>query len=139
MIGFVSAISGALAVIILMTVSALVGYIDSIAPRVGLAKISDLQYAYVMKNIFIRNDSMVEFSLIVSDIEEKEKISLNSVKIVCNYGFNLSEREVDEILTYNYVRLNLWYKDTVDVEKVNSIYYGQAINYCEINMMFDKK
>jgi hypothetical protein len=137
--GFVGAISASLAVIILIAVSSLVAYIDAIAPRVGLSKIADLQYSYVMKNIFVRNESMVELSLIVNGIEEKQKIALNSVKLNCNYGFNLSEREVDEIVTYNYIKLNLWYKETVNVEKVNSSYFPDAINFCQIDLVFNKK
>jgi hypothetical protein len=137
--GFVGAISASLAVIILIAVSSLVAYVDAIAPRVGLSKISDLHYRYVMKNVFVRNDSMVELSLLISDIEEKEKISLQVVKPMCNYGFNMSQREIEEIVTYNYIKLNLWYKETVDVEKVDSFYLDNSINYCQMDFTFKKK
>ena len=139
MMGFVGAISASLAIIILIAVSSLVAYVDAIAPRVGLSKVADLQYRYIMKNAFVRNESMVDLSLVIDNLEKDNNISLISVKPICNYGFNLSEREVDEIVTYNYIKLTMWYKSSVSVEVALSNYFGDAINYCQIDLMFDKK
>ena len=67
MIGFVSAISASLAIIILVVISSLIGYVQSIMPAKGLIKIDELTYRYVMEGKFIE-DKLIEEDTQVYDL-----------------------------------------------------------------------
>jgi len=138
MIGFVSAISASLAVIILITVTSLLAYIDSIFPRIGLRKINDLHYQYVMGELFVENSSLSELSLKINLLENEEGVILKSHKPICNYGFNRPEREMLEIVTFNYLKILKFYEDDISVQGVDVELYEAGFNYCYIDLLFTK-
>ena len=89
MIGFVSAISASLAIIILVVISSLIGYVQSIMPAKGLIKIDELKYRYVMEGKFIE-DKLIEE--VVVQIENAGLASrVVSYQTGCNYGTNISK------------------------------------------------
>ena len=138
MIGFVCAISASLAVVILITVSSLLGYVDSILPKAGLKKITDTHYQYSMGNVFINPDKLNVLTASISAIEEKNNISLQSQRPVCNYGFNRPEREMLEVVTFNFLRVNHYYGKQIDVLSAKLENYESGINYCYLDIHFEK-
>ena len=104
MIGFVSAITASLAVIILVVISSLIGFVQSIMPSTGMVKISQVTYRYNQQTPYINEDILHD--LVVT--AEKMQISsrIKAFQIGCNYGFNASQYEMKHIATYNYIVIN---------------------------------
>jgi hypothetical protein len=138
MMGFVSAISASLAVIVLITVSALLGFISSIMPQHGIKRVDDYQYILVLKYEFISEKGLQELSDHVANIELENQMKLKSVKPLCNYGFDRPEREMQEIVTFNFLILEKYYL-TGDVVVKNSLAssYNQGVNYCSVYIEFE--
>ena len=138
MIGFVSAISASLAVIILITVSSLLGYVNSILPKKGVKKIDDTHYQYVMGNIFVREEALNQLTLLVSEIESENNIVLQSNRPVCNFGFNRPEREMIEVATFNFLKIKQYYGDEVSILGVKTEEYEAGFNFCYLDVYFSK-
>ncbi len=136
MIGVVSAISASLAVIILVTVSSLLGYVGSILPKTGIKKVSDNHYKYIMNNVFVGASVLDTLTLTIDGIESKNNIALQSHRPVCNFGFNRSEREMIEIVTFNFLKINKYYEDDVEVLNAKTESYEGGINYCYLDLKF---
>ena len=132
MIGFVSALSASLAIIILVTISALVGYIESIFPTHGLIKINESKYRYVMKGYYIDEKLLREVILTIDDVGLTEKVG--SYQTGCNYGFNTSEREMTVIPTFNYVTLNQYFASSMPIDNIMVIEEKGQINTCFIDI-----
>jgi hypothetical protein len=138
MIGFVCAISASLAIIILITISSLLGYINSVIPKEGLLKISEFHYNYTMDNVFIQASVLAEMTLAIDSLELSNDFDLKYYRAGCNYGFNRVENEMTEIATFNFVRIHQFYGDQVNVEPVEVRYYDEGINTCYIDVYFEK-
>jgi hypothetical protein len=138
MIGFVSAISASLAVIILITVSSLLGYVNSILPKKGIKKIDETHYQYIMGNVFVGQEPLNQLTLLISEIEEKNDVVLMSNRPVCNFGFNRSEREMIEIATFNFLKIKKYYGDQVNVLRIHTEEYEAGFNYCYLDVYFSK-
>jgi len=136
MIGFVSAISASLAVIILVTVSSLLGYVGSILPKTGIKKIDETHYQYIMDNVFVGISSLDTLTLTIDALETKNNIALESHRPVCNFGFNRSEREMVEIVTFNFLKINQYYEEDVQVLSAKTEVYDLGINYCYLDLKF---
>jgi|GEM_PF-5948458 len=136
MIGFVSAISASLAVIILITVSSLLAYVSSILPKTGIKQIDDTHYQYVMGNIFVSHKTLSELSLLVTDIEVANSITLVSHRPVCNFSFNRPEREMLEVATFNFLSLKQFYSGEIDVLDIAIESYDSGFNFCYLDMYF---
>lgn len=136
MIGFVSAISASLAVIILITVSSLLGYVDSILPKTGIRKVTDTHYQYVMGNIFLSQGGLNNLTLLISDLETEKKIILTSHRPVCNFGFNRPEREMLEVVTFNFLKVKQFYSGEVDVLGAKTESYNSGFNFCYLDIYF---
>lgn len=132
MIGFVSAISASLAIIILVVISSLIGYVQSIMPAKGLIKIDELTYRYVMEGKFIE-DKLIEE--VVVQIENAGLASrVVSYQTGCNYGFNTVEREMLEVSTYNYLVLNQYFQESMKIGNTNNYEALEVINTCYIDI-----
>ncbi|TYL48406.1 hypothetical protein [Marinomonas sp. IMCC 4694] len=134
MIGFVSAISASLAIIILVVISALIGYVQSIMPAKGLIKINDLKYRYVMEGKFIENKLL---EVIVIEIENAAlSHRVVSYQTGCSYGFNTKKREMQEISTYNYLVLNQYFLNSMKIETTNNYETTEVLNTCYVDINF---
>jgi hypothetical protein len=131
-IGFVSAISAALAIIILVVISSLVGYVQSIMPAKGLIQLTDTKYRYVMEGKYVDNRLIEEVILQFDNVGISNRIL--SYQTGCNYGFNTQEREMLEVATYNYLTLGQYFDTSVPVDKVNNYSEPESLNVCFIDV-----
>ena len=132
MIGFVSAISAALAVIVLVVIATLLSFIDSLLPPVGLVKISEVKYRYIMEGYYV-NDRFLE-----GVVREMEHLDL-SARIVsyqpgCFYGFNAGERSMTEIPTFNHIMMGQYFDSSVAIEPIITYAQTDIINRCFIDI-----
>ncbi|MFD2176921.1 hypothetical protein [Veronia pacifica] len=137
MIGFVSALSASLAIIILVTISALIGYIESIFPTHGLIKVDETKYRYVMKGYYVDEALLREVIIAVDNLGLTEKVG--SYQTGCNYGFNTSEREMTVIPTFNYVTLNQYFAGAMPIDSITVYEELGVINTCFIDINLGKR
>jgi hypothetical protein len=137
MIGFVCAISSSLAVIILITISSLLGYLNSILPSTGFKKINETHYQYITGNVFLGGDAMVKLTIGIDDLEKNNNMILLSHRTVCNYGFNRSEREMAEIVTFNFLKIKQYYREDPRVLNAKTENHDSGINYCYVDINFN--
>jgi hypothetical protein len=138
MIGFVSAISASLAVIILITVSSLLGYVNSILPKKGIKKIDETHYQYIMGNVFVGQKPLNQLTVLISEMEVTNEITLISSRPICNFGFNRPEREMIEIATFNFLKIKQYYGAEVNVLDIKTESYESGFNFCYFDMRFSK-
>ncbi len=132
MIGFISAISASLAIIILVVISSLVNYVQSIMPTHGLIKIDEFKYRYVMDGQYV-DDSLLKS--IVVDVESAGLANrVTSYQTGCSYGFNAQKRVVEEISTYNFLVLNQYFLDAITIDKTNNFQADDVVNTCHVDI-----
>lgn len=132
MIGFISAISACLAIITLVVISSLIGYIQSITPSKGLIKIDDSKYRYIMEGKFVSDDLIKTVLLEIESIDLSSRVI--SYQTGCSYGFNTNKREVEEVSTYNYLILSQYFSGSISIDTTNNFEADEVINTCYIDI-----
>lgn len=132
MIGFISAISSALAVIILVVISSLLAFVQAMMPSTGIVRLSDVKYRYVMESNYI--DADLIRSVIIKSKELGIAGKVISYQNGCSYGFNANERQMLEISTFNYITLTQYFDGTVPVNPMYTFEENEVINSCFIDI-----
>lgn len=132
MIGFVAAITASLAVIILVVIASLIGFVQSIMPTKGIIKIDELTYRYNMVTPYVSREMLNELVLTVSDMSFSDRIK--SYQNGCNYGFNASEYEMKHIATYNYIATNQYFSGSYPVDHITLYIETDKFNNCYIDI-----
>lgn len=132
MIGFVSAISASLAIIILVVISSLIGYVQSIMPAKGLIKVDDLKYRYVMEGKFINDELLQNVIIEIDNAGFASRVT--SYQTGCTYGFNTKQREMLEVSTYNYLVLNQYFSNSIAISNINNFKADEVFNTCFIDI-----
>jgi hypothetical protein len=140
MMGFVCAISAALCIIILITISSLLGYVQSIIPTQGLIKIDELHYYFSTEDTLFQLDGLREITLAINSLETEKKIKLSSMRPGCNFGFNRKQKDMAQTATFNYIRINKFYQNdiqnTFSIQPIKVDNYEQGINTCYVDLYF---
>lgn len=132
MIGFVAAITASLAVIILVVISSLIGFVQSIIPTTGIVKIDENTYRYNMKSPYITHSLLQDLVVIISDMSFSNRIK--SYQTGCNYGFNVDQDEMKRIATYNYLAVNQFFAGTFPIDYIVVSEQDDKMNNCYIDM-----
>lgn len=132
MIGFVAAITASLAVIILVVIASLIGFVQSIMPTTGVVKIDEFTYRYNLKTPYVNQEILQELVLTVSDMSFSDRIQ--SYQNGCNFGFNANEKEMKHIATYNYIMTHQFFAGSYPVDHINIISQNKKMNSCFIDI-----
>lgn len=132
MIGFVAAITASLAVIILVVIASLIGFVQSIMPTSGLIKIDELTYRYNLQTPYVSQEILKDLVLTVNDMSFGHRIK--SYQTGCNYGFNTNEYEMKRIATFNYIATNQFFSGGYAVDKINIETQTEKMNNCFIDI-----
>ncbi|GLO63423.1 hypothetical protein MACH09_39310 [Vibrio sp. MACH09] len=132
MIGFVAAISASLAVIILVVIASLIGFVQSIIPTTGLVKIDELTYRYNMQTPYVTRELLTDLVLTVGDMSISDRIK--SYQTGCNYGFNTNEYEMTRIATFNYIATNQFFAGSYPVDNIKVVSQQDKMNSCYIDI-----
>lgn len=132
MIGFVAAISASLAVIILVVIASLIGFVQSIMPTTGLIKIDEYTYRYNQQTPYVTRELLTDLVLTVGDMSFSNRIK--SYQIGCDYGFNANEYEMTRIATFNYIATNQFFSESYPVENAKVELEGEKMNSCHIDI-----
>ena len=90
MVGFIGALSSSLAILILVFITLLLGYIDSMLPEKSIFQLSEATYRYPLKSYFITNAFKPEMEDLIKNHQKNTKQTVKSVKIGCTAGFDMS-------------------------------------------------
>lgn len=137
MIGFIAAISASLAIIVLVVVASLIGYVQSILPSKGLIKINEEKYRYIMEGTFVNANLLSEIILQIETVGVSGRVK--SYQNGCNYGFNVNKRDVDEISTYNYLVMNQFFGDALKVDSIVDEVENEKFNVCFVDINLNKR
>ncbi|WP_413283051.1 hypothetical protein [Vibrio sp. MA40-2] len=132
MIGFVAAITASLAVIILVVISSLIGFVQSIMPTTGIIKIDELTYRYNQKSPYVSKEILQDLVLTANDMSFGDRIK--SYQNGCSYDFNANEYEMRHIATYNYIATHQFFDGAFPVEHIKIIAESEKINSCFIDI-----
>ncbi|MDV7105620.1 hypothetical protein R3X26_14530 [Vibrio sp. TH_r3] len=132
MIGFVAAITASLAVIILVVISSLIGFVQSIMPTTGIIKIDELTYRYNQKSPYVSKEILQDLVLTANDMSFGDRIK--SYQNGCSYDFNANEYEMRHIATYNYIATSQFFGDSFHVDHIKVIAEPEKINSCFIDI-----
>jgi hypothetical protein len=132
MIGFIAAISGVLAIIVLVTIANFLTFVASIMPANGLIKIDEFKYRYVMEERFVTSrllDSLVEN---VYDFGLTDNIK--NFQNGCNYGFNYDKNGAENISTYNYIVMQDYFRTSYKIDSILIEVDMDRFNVCYIDI-----
>lgn len=132
MIGFVAAITASLAVIILVVISSLIGFVQSIMPSTGLVKIDDLTYRYNLKASYVNHEILKDLVLTVDSMSFHSHVK--SYQAGCTYGFNTNEYEMKRIATFNYIAVNQFFSGLYPIENIKLETQPDKMNNCFIDI-----
>ncbi|WP_375749702.1 hypothetical protein [Vibrio sp. HN007] len=132
MIGFVAAISASLAVIILVVIASLIGFVQSIMPTSGIIKIDEDTYRYNFKTPYVTRELLTELVLTIGDMSFSDRIK--SYQIGCNYGFNTTEYEMTRIATFNYIATNQFFDNSYPVDNIVVEEEPERMNSCHMDI-----
>ena len=111
---------------------------DSILPKGGLIEITENHYRYSMTNVFISAEKLDALTLAFGSIEARKKMTLQSQRPVCNYGFNRPEREMLEVVTFNFLKVSHYYGEGVNILSAKVEEDQSGINFCYLDIFFTK-
>tara|TARA_B110001469_G_C9275814_1_gene153279 strand:+ start:71 stop:499 length:429 start_codon:yes stop_codon:yes gene_type:complete len=137
MIGFVSALTASLSVIILVVLAALIGFVESILPETGLIKVNDYKYRYIQENPFIQEDLINKVLLEIESMKLLDDVKSYQVK--CQFGYNQNYRQASEIATFNYLAITNYLGDNVLVGNIDIIESKEGLNTCFIDVNIKRK
>lgn len=137
MIGFISVFSSALAVTILLVVTALIMFIQSILPTYGLIKIDSNQYRYIIDGEFANHVNLGHMLMNLEEIGIINKVK--SMTPGCEYGFNIEDRKSKEIATFNYFAVNEFIEDKFKIKEIGNESNIQKLNSCYIDIEVERK
>lgn len=136
MIGFVSALSASLAIIILVALAALIAYVNSILPAVGLIQVSETKYRYIQADTYTTPALLNDIVIKVDQLGLSPRVT--SYQAGCNYGFNLEHRTADEVATYNYLTMGKFFGQTVKMGSIEMYQEKEKINACFVDINVTK-
>lgn len=132
MIGFVSALSASLAIMVLVVLSALIGYVQSILPSSGMIKINEYKYRYFQTTIYLDAPLINEVVMQIEQLGMTNQVE--SYQSGCDFGFNHNDRQAFEVSTFNYLTLNNYFGEKVKIGNINVLENKETFNACYVDI-----
>ncbi len=138
MVGFIGALSSSLCILILVFITLLLSYINSILPSPSLFKINESTERLPIKTYFISNETKDEITRIIDELSTDEKTKPNTITLGCSYGFDLDKNIANNISIYNAIKLNS-FDIKLDIKThQDPIYKDDVLNYCFLDFTRDE-
>ncbi len=133
MVGFIGALSSALCILILVFITLIVGYIDSLLPEASFFRVNEATYRYPISSYYVTDDVLKELDAILININEDEKFKINSINVGCSFGFDIGESSANNIMVYNTIKINTG-KIPIDATmNKDPIVDKNKLNYCYVD------
>ena len=133
MVGFIGALSSSLCILILVFITLLLSYIDSLLPKTSMFKLNEATDRLPITSYFINDAFKPEMKKALDKLGfEKSKIP-KSVLIGCTTGFDINEETATNIMAYNAIKI-LSFNLNIDVKIYKKpIFNDQQLNYCFVD------
>ena len=130
MVGFIGALSSSLCILILVFITLLVGYIDSLLPEASLFKINESTYRYPIASYFIVNEMKEEVSNVLVRLQEDYHFLPERTEVGCTAGFDIQTEMAENIMAYNTIKLSSFDLPLDSIMEAAPVQVGDKLNYC---------
>lgn len=132
MLGFVSALSSAVAVMILIMTTLLINLGLIMIKKEEEAKTVRIDKLDIIEEMVEKDDiNKRGLSLSLHELKKIKNSNNKSFVVYCDYGKNLSEDVARKISTLNYIRIKMVVKDA-DVELKPPVFKDSSTNTCYV-------
>ena len=133
MVGFIGALSSSLCILILVFITLLLSYIDSLLPETSLFKLNETTERLPIASYFIHDNFKPEIGKALTKIELENNEKSKAAMIGCTAGFDISEETAINIMAYNAIKI-LNFNLNIDVKIYEKpIFNDQQLNYCFVD------
>lgn len=135
MVGFIGALSSSLCILILVFITLLLSYINSMLPSSSLFKINASTERLPIKTYFLSVEIKDEVKDIISKLSENETTRPNTIMVGCTYGFDIGESTANNISIFNAIKINSFNLDLNIKVLKDPIYKKDVLNYCFVDFI----
>lgn len=130
MVGFIGALSSSLCILILVFITLLLSYIDSMLPSSSMFKINESTNRFPIKTYFITDQLKDEITDAINIISIDSDKKPNLITVGCTFGFDINNDIANNIMVYNAIKLSSFNINT-DIQALQKpIYKDDVLNYC---------
>lgn len=133
MVGFIGALSSSLCILILVFITLVVGYIDSLIPSSVMQKIDENTYRYPVKTYYVSTDIIDEVDQKIIELKEKEKFETGYLQVGCEGGFDIDLKSADNIMVFNTIKMNSHQYNIPVIMYDGPTVSEHSLNYCYID------
>ena len=132
MIGFIAAVSGVLAIIVLVAIANFLTFVMSILPDNGLVQIDEYKYRFYLEDRFV---TPVVLDSIVQNIFDYGFLdNIRTFQTGCNHGFNYDLTTVEQVSTYNYIVVEDYMDGRFDIDPILIEVDENRFNTCYVDI-----
>lgn len=135
MVGFIGALSSSLCVIILVFITLLMGYIESMLPDTSLFRVDEVTYRYPIKGYFVTDLVRLDILDVINELKTKNDFNLDKIEVGCSYGFDLNYELTENISIYNGIKINSFSFPVDTLVMKNYPLKEFELNYCFLDLI----
>ncbi|MGL4826553.1 MAG: hypothetical protein ACRC24_03565 [Vibrionaceae bacterium] len=134
MVGFIGALSSSLCVLILVFITLLLSYIESLLPERSIFKLEESTFRYPINSYYVSDETGNEIKETIDDLLKNNSFKIKTMYIGCTYGFDMTEDIANNIMAYNSIKIN-GFKFAADFKIISKITKSETeLNYCYIDL-----
>ncbi|MFM2589891.1 hypothetical protein [Vibrio sp. TBV020] len=134
MVGFIGALSSSLCILILVFITLIVGYIDSLLPEASVFRIDEATYRYPISSYYVTDEVINELDIIIDDLSINKGFSTKSLEVGCSSGFDIDIQSANNLMVYNTIKTN----NSLNLEALMNDQPSidtNKLNYCYIDIL----
>ena len=130
MVGFIGALSSSLCILILVFITLLIGYIDSLLPEASLFRINESSYRYPIASYFVTDSIEGEVDAVLTKLAEDHRFVPDELLVGCTSGFDIQPEMAENIMVFNTIKLGAFTLPMQSRMADNSELVDNKLNYC---------
>lgn len=134
MVGFIGALSSSLCILILVFITLIVGYIDSLLPESSVFRIDEATFRFPISSYYVTDDVINELEFIISDLKSNKDFVVDSLAIGCSEGFDIDKASANNLMVFNSIKVS----SGLDIDSVMNnkpIFDENKLNYCYVDIL----
>ncbi len=134
MVGFIGALSSALCILILVFITLIIGYIDSLLPDKSIFRIDEITYRYPIDSYYVTEQVIFELGREIRRLKEGDTFIVENVNLGCTYDFDIDKKSAENLSVYNSIKVsNSDFGVDVSLGEIELDKY--RINYCYADLI----
>lgn len=139
MVGFIGALSSSLCILILVFITLLLSYINSLLPNTSMFKVSESTERFPITTYFVTNalkDELIRTIEIIQMSDDNKPVTL---MLGCTFGFDIDKNIAKNITIYNAIKINSFNLNLPVTIFDDPIFKDDALNYCFLDFTRDNE